>query len=93
MNTKPPAGSRAFDDPIRVADCAEMLILAANGERPLMFADIVIRQALHAGKLASAPKSRRGDIGSSADLGADQIGPEPFQCRGLPRTLMGFALL
>jgi hypothetical protein len=31
-----------------------MLILAAKGERPVMFAEIAVRQALHAGKPAPA---------------------------------------
>jgi len=30
-----------------VADAAEMLILAAQGHRPVMFAEIAMRQALH----------------------------------------------
>jgi hypothetical protein len=37
---------------------AEMLILAAEGQRPVMFADIAMRRALHAGK-ASTPTPRR----------------------------------
>jgi hypothetical protein len=32
---------------------AEMLILAAQGQRPVMFAEIAMRQPLHAGKAAS----------------------------------------
>jgi hypothetical protein len=38
---------------------AEMLILAAKGERPVMFADIAMRQALHADKPAAARPPRR----------------------------------
>jgi hypothetical protein len=38
---------------------AEMLIPAAQGQRPLMFAEIAMRQPLHAGKPASTPKPRR----------------------------------
>jgi len=43
---------------------AEMLILAARSERPLMFAEIAMRQALHAGKPASTPtpQARRHKI-------------------------------
>jgi hypothetical protein len=36
-----------------------MLILAAQGQRPVMFAEIAMRQPLHAGKAASMPKPRR----------------------------------
>ena len=39
---------------------AEMLILAAQGQRPVMFAEIAIRQALGADQTtASTPKPRR----------------------------------
>ena len=39
---------------------AEMLILAAQGQRPGMFAEIAMRQALSADKTtASTPKPRR----------------------------------
>jgi hypothetical protein len=36
-----------------------MLMLAAEGRSLLMFADIVMRKALHAGKPASTPTPRR----------------------------------
>jgi hypothetical protein len=36
---------------------AEMLIMAAKGERPVMCADIAMRSALHAGKLALPAKN------------------------------------
>jgi hypothetical protein len=36
-----------------------MLILAAQGQRPVMFADIAIRRALHADEPASTPTPRR----------------------------------
>jgi hypothetical protein len=38
---------------------AEMLIAAAEGQRPVMFAEIAVRQALHAGEPASTPTPRR----------------------------------
>jgi hypothetical protein len=38
---------------------AEMLILAAEGQRPVMFADIAMRRALHAGEPASTLAPRR----------------------------------
>jgi hypothetical protein len=38
---------------------AEMLILAAQGQRPVMFAEIAMRQALHACEPASTPTPRR----------------------------------
>ena len=38
---------------------AEMLILAVEGQRPVMFAEIAVRLALHAGKPASTPTPRR----------------------------------
>jgi hypothetical protein len=37
---------------------AEILIIAAKGERPVMFAHIAMRQALRADKPASTPKPR-----------------------------------
>jgi hypothetical protein len=36
-----------------------MLIAAAHGQRPVIFAEIAVRQALHAGELASTPTPRR----------------------------------
>jgi hypothetical protein len=38
---------------------AEMPILAAQGQRPIMFADIAMRQALHAGKSALPSKRKQ----------------------------------
>ena len=38
---------------------AEMLILAAQDHWPVMFADIAMRKALHAGKTAPTPEPRR----------------------------------
>ena len=38
---------------------AEMLVLAAKGERPVMFTEIAMRQALHAGRPALAAPPRR----------------------------------
>jgi hypothetical protein len=38
---------------------AEMLILVAKGERPIMFADIAMRTALNADRPASTPTPRR----------------------------------
>jgi hypothetical protein len=48
---------------------AEMLILAAQGQRPVMFADIAMRKALHAASLRqyrSHGASRPGRKGSFA---------------------------
>jgi hypothetical protein len=41
---------KAVQDRVEWQTAAEMLILAAKGERPVMFVDIAMRQALHAGK-------------------------------------------
>ena len=41
---------RAMQKRIDWQTAAEMLILAAQGQRPVMFADIAMRRALHAGK-------------------------------------------
>jgi len=38
---------------------AEMLIMAAHGQRSLTFAQIATLQALHAGKTATTPTPRR----------------------------------
>jgi hypothetical protein len=38
---------------------AEMLILAAQGQRPVMFAEIAMREALHAQTPRPAPAPRR----------------------------------
>ena len=38
---------------------AEMLILAAQGQRPVMFADIAMRRALHAHTPEPAPRRKR----------------------------------
>ena len=50
---------KAVQDRIEWQTAAEMLILAAQGQRPVMFADIAMRQALHAGKPTPEPKPRR----------------------------------
>ena len=38
---------------------AEMLLEAVEGEGPLMFAEIAVRKAVNAGKLAAEPTPRR----------------------------------
>jgi hypothetical protein len=48
---------QASDRPLNVT--TEMLILAAEGQRPVMFADIAVRRALHAGEPASTPTPQR----------------------------------
>jgi hypothetical protein len=42
-----------------VQTAAEMLIMAAKGERPVMFAHIAMLKALHAGKPAPVRQPRR----------------------------------
>jgi hypothetical protein len=50
---------KAAQDRIEWQTAAEMLILAAQGQRPVMFAHIAMRQALHAGKAAPVRERRR----------------------------------
>jgi hypothetical protein len=50
---------RAVQDRVEWQTAAEMLILAAQGQRPVMFAEIAMRQALHAGKAAVREKRRK----------------------------------
>jgi hypothetical protein len=42
---------KAMQDKVEWQTAAEMLILAAKGERPAMFAHIAMLQALHAGSV------------------------------------------
>ena len=51
--------SKAVQERTEWQTAAEMLIMAAKGERPVMFADMAMRQALHAGKPAPPSKPRR----------------------------------
>jgi len=50
---------KAAQDRVEWQTAAEMLILAAKGQRPLMFAQIAMLRGLHAGDDAPAPKPRR----------------------------------
>jgi hypothetical protein len=49
---------KAAQDRVEWQTAAEMLILAAKGQRPLMFAQIAMLRGLHAGDDAPAPKLR-----------------------------------
>jgi hypothetical protein len=53
---RPPKAAR---ERVEWQTAAETLILAAKGQRPLMFAQIAMLRALHAGDDAPAPKPRR----------------------------------
>ena len=50
---------KATQERIEWQTAAQMLILAAQGQRPVMFAEIAMRRALHAGKSAPASPPRR----------------------------------
>jgi hypothetical protein len=51
---------KAVQERVEWQTAAEMLILAAQGQRPVMFAEIAVRQALGADKTsAPTPKPRR----------------------------------
>jgi len=50
---------KAVQERVEWQTAAEMLILAAKGERPVMFAHIAMLRALHAGNDPPAPQPRR----------------------------------
>jgi hypothetical protein len=50
---------KALQERVEWQTAAEMLIMAAKGQRPVMFADMAMRQALHADKPAPPSSLRR----------------------------------
>jgi hypothetical protein len=50
---------KAAQERVEWQTAAEMLILAAQGQRPVMFAEIAMRQALHAQTPRPPPAPRR----------------------------------
>jgi hypothetical protein len=69
---------KAAQERVEWQTAAEMLILAAQGQRPVMFAEIAMRQALHAGKTVPTPQRKQAaNIESCANLCC----PEPMCVR------------
>jgi hypothetical protein len=78
---------------------AEMLILAAQGQRPVMFADIAMRRALHAGKTAPPRERRRKPVKTHRSLTRSGpfhfpfvLSPISIGWRNASERVMSFAL-
>jgi hypothetical protein len=69
---------KAVQERVEWQTAAEMLIPAAQGQRPVMFAEIAMRQALHASKAALARERRRKPAKSTRSFARVPLAGNPI---------------